>query len=190
MSDRETHSSVDEDVMLLEQIEDEEEDVAVTTSAETTPSPLQNDDNCPICLQTLNEGHLIRRFSCGHRLHQTCITTILDKCPVCRKDLASEKLLCCLCGKTIPLVFTKGERIFQQCRECFRKTLADEVERVKRSYLTLYRIAVGYDKTCHDIDLDYLSDSIDSDVAYRRMRMCHVEMMDRLNAIISSSIWF
>jgi hypothetical protein len=169
---------------------DEETSITTPTSSEPTGEVVEQDDNCPICFEPLSEGHLIRVFSCKHKLHQTCITGILDKCPLCRKDLTGEKLLCTMCGVNIPLVFTKGERVFQQCRECFRKTIAEECERVKRCLLNFYRITIGHDKMAHDIDYDFATEQIDPDTAYKRLRMNHVEMVDRLNNTLASSMWF
>lgn len=43
---------------------------------------------CAICLQTLQEGGMVRHLPCGHIFHSNCITKWFlkkhDTCPVCR----------------------------------------------------------------------------------------------------------
>ena len=48
-------------------------------------------DNCPICLNPLNEDHIQKKLTCGHRFHYRCFLQLVYSgknyfinCPICR----------------------------------------------------------------------------------------------------------
>ena len=48
-----------------------------------------NDTVCPICLANLNMSDTIKTCLCGHKFHNTCIDSWLQRdtrCPVCRRE--------------------------------------------------------------------------------------------------------
>mmetsp|Transcript_47648 Transcript_47648/g.102020 ORF Transcript_47648/g.102020 Transcript_47648/m.102020 type:complete len:336 (-) Transcript_47648:9-1016(-) len=54
----------------------------------------QSDDEaleCPICQETYDDSHTIKRTPCGHAFHESCLGSWLEKygktCPLCRNNL-------------------------------------------------------------------------------------------------------
>lgn len=52
------------------------------------------DPECPICLENLEEGEIIRTLKCDHKFHQSCVDDWLKKgkliCPTCRHDIKND----------------------------------------------------------------------------------------------------
>jgi len=51
-------------------------------------------DECPICLEPLDEG--VSRLGCGHSFHSHCVRAhceVASQCPVCRSEIASFPFL-------------------------------------------------------------------------------------------------
>lgn len=67
---------------------------------------------CCICLLEDEKNYI--KLECGHKLHKTCLKSLLDysdKCPMCRKNIFKKHI--CKCFFFSPYV-NLGE-----CRFCF-----------------------------------------------------------------------
>ena len=50
-------------------------------------------DECPICLETMEEGSALCKTECGHKFHSKCIFNSIVfnvNCPICRTQLAKD----------------------------------------------------------------------------------------------------
>ncbi|KAI5930784.1 E3 ubiquitin-protein ligase RNF165, partial [Manis javanica] len=57
------------------------------------PTQEATDEQCTICLCTLEEGEDVRRLPCMHIFHQVCIDQWLattTRCPLCRGDIEAQ----------------------------------------------------------------------------------------------------
>lgn len=135
-----------------------------TSTTEPDPEP-----NCPICQETLKDSYLVRRFSCGHLVHQNCLTVITKNCPICRKALDGEEMLCHVCYTPISSIFTKNGRVSQLCSKCFRDQLQEETERLKVSLINVYRHSIGFDRECHVIKQTHEMGVLEGNDAYNQI---------------------
>jgi Zn-finger protein len=81
-------------------------------------------DDCPICQDTLFDGHLRRAYDvtvlpCSHKIHYRCLfdaSPPLRTCPLCRHPIGA---VCRDCRETISTVavFASGE-VSWRCRDC------------------------------------------------------------------------
>jgi len=140
-----------------------------TPSVSSTTTEESTGGNCPICQHAIKGSYLVRRFSCGHLVHQNCLTAITKSCPICRKELEGEEMLCHICYTPISCVFARQGRAYQQCPKCFRGQLQEEIERLKVSLITMYRHSVGFDKECFVIKQSQERGFLEQDDAYRQM---------------------
>lgn len=64
---------------------------ATATNPTTGPSPTDN-DSCPICFETFDDGDILRILPCRHTFHAICVDPWLlnssSQCPLCRVDLS------------------------------------------------------------------------------------------------------
>lgn len=50
---------------------------------------IENEEECPICYDELNEENIVVIIKCGHIFHKKCINRWLNQnfsCPICRKN--------------------------------------------------------------------------------------------------------
>lgn len=102
--------STDEIVQYIQDIIDEQENeyeqllelcdtigyhyVGVDDIEKVAPFSESSNDDCPICIEPLNEAQKNRKINvCGHIFCASCIETWLEKhktCPVCKKDTTAN----------------------------------------------------------------------------------------------------
>ena len=79
----------EENRMLLEDLANE---IIKTIPAHSFNTQNKDSKECTICLETYNQGDLVKTIDCGHMFHQQCIDTWLIsslKCPLCRHSLVN-----------------------------------------------------------------------------------------------------
>ena len=62
---------------------------------ELTIIKIQSDDDCPICLDKLNDEKIVLQTNCGHHFHKECLTRSIktsEKCPICRATFQKAKV--------------------------------------------------------------------------------------------------
>ena len=142
--------------------------------------------NCPICLETTNEFTLLRRFSCGHLAHQQCLGAMTMQCPICRKDLKGESMLCQNCFKPISNVFVRGGRVYPNCQKCFNDGIMEDYDRVKRALINTYRHAIAFDKEGFNIKTNLDNGLIEHNDAYQQLKAKQDEFTDTILNSLSS----
>jgi hypothetical protein len=139
------------------------------TTSETT-SKGEDTPNCPICQETTQDSYLVRRFHCGHLVHQNCLKAVTQRCPVCRADLTGEMMLCHDCYAPIKTVFYHNARVHQLCDKCFRDFLSEELERSKKTMVNLYRHSIAMDKEAFNIQVAMDMEGLDAEDAFKQLK--------------------
>lgn len=144
--------------------------------------------NCPICQETTKKYTLLRRFSCGHLAHQECLGAITSKCPICRKDLKGESMLCQNCFKPISNVFVRSGRVYPHCQKCFNDNLMEDYDRIKMVLINSYRHAIAFDKEGFNIKTNLENSLIDGDEAFQQLKAKQDEFTEVILNSLSSII--
>ena len=61
-----------------------------TLNSEDVKKDNEEGECCPICLEEMSEGDVVRVLKCGHEIHQGCIDTWLSVngcCPLCKAEV-------------------------------------------------------------------------------------------------------